>query len=128
MMAVSFSVCVLTLVANTAGVRAWHRWVLDPWMDAARANPMGAGRPPSMAPLLFVQAGSLVMMAVAMVALLPWMNRGIARRYRAEMVRLLRCPWCSYDLSGSGQGVDRVTVCPECGGRWRLGAEDAAAR
>ncbi|MEX2218925.1 MAG: hypothetical protein WD749_09215 [Phycisphaerales bacterium] len=52
------------------------------------------------------QAAGVLLMIALLAALTPLLNRGLAR-----------CPWCTYDLSGSpAQGG--LTTCPECGGVW----------
>ena len=98
----------------------WWSRVLEPWSLAARTDPVNAGAPPSITPVLVAQLVTLVIAASAMLALTPLMIRGMRRRYRCEMLRIGRCPWCVYDLRGS-RASHHVTVCAECGGSWRVG-------
>jgi len=56
-----------------------------------------------------------------------WMGTRAARFRRITKIMLehRRCPHCGYDLQGSPiDEQDGVTVCPECGCAWRLGAGD----
>ncbi len=41
-------------------------------------------------------------------------------RYAQEIMRLDRCPACLHLIREIGPAADGCTVCPECGGAWRL--------
>ncbi|MHC4108999.1 MAG: FmdB family zinc ribbon protein [Planctomycetota bacterium] len=59
----------------------------------------------------------------AFAALMFWRGARTARskRVRAVMLSHLRCPHCGYDLRDlPADPDDQATVCPECGGAWRL--------
>ncbi|MEX2218923.1 MAG: hypothetical protein WD749_09205 [Phycisphaerales bacterium] len=117
MPAVVLPIAMLAMAAHLLGFRLWSRHVVDPWMAAATANPGAAAPPPSMIPLFAAQFSGIALMAAAFLALTPTLNRALARRYTTALLRLARCPWCSYDLSGS-PAEDGLTTCPECGGIW----------
>ena len=52
-----------------------------------------------------------------------WPRRKRLRRVCRTMLKHLRCPHCGYDLRLLPvDGADGATVCPECGGAWRLAA------
>lgn len=115
--------CSIPIWGQLIGYRVWKAGYFDPWMEAARANPGGGGgvgQPPGITPLIVAQVISFVLMVGAFIAVTPACNRGIARRYVRRMLERLRCPWCSYDLSGAAPS-EALTTCPECGGGWRIG-------
>jgi hypothetical protein len=116
--AVWFALVLLPLAGQLVGHRLWTRLVLRPWAESVRANPRAIAPPPSFTPLLVVQGSSIAAMAVLFMATAPACNRRVAKRYRREMLGRSRCPWCTYDLSGSPPH-DGVVVCPECSAAWR---------
>jgi hypothetical protein len=67
---------------------------------------------------------NLVVFAVGAVQF--WRSGRIARAKRAcaIMLKHRRCPRCGYDIRGlPAEAADGATVCPECGGAWRLPVE-----
>ena len=68
-------------------------------------------------PFFTAQVGTFVLMTGGMAALMVFGQPAIAARYKREMLRLPRCPWCIYDLTGTPVESGSRT-CPECGGGW----------
>lgn len=63
--------------------------------------------------MFFCYVIALPMLGVHVVYFVPIMEH---RALRANK----RCLWCLYNLCGVPQVDDGCTVCPECGGAWRL--------
>ena len=62
---------------------------------------------------------AVVTSAVALLMADRWITA--RRRLAIEHLLLMdRCPACDYDLSGALPEHDGCTLCPECGGAWRL--------
>jgi hypothetical protein len=83
----------------------------------------GAGVLAVIALAVFLAAPVLgvVLLGVWLVAwLLWWFTRGRQRAAEA-MATEGRCPSCAYDIAQLPVADDGCTICPECGGAWRVG-------
>ncbi len=67
-------------------------------------------------------AGSVLLVALGPLILAVIVLNHLARLSVAREVRLVSaiCPACAYSLTSSTPHDDGCTVCPECGGAWRL--------
>ncbi len=65
---------------------------------------------------------SLVFAAAAWWLILPHVRRRLwIRNWKRRFMELGRCPTCQYSIASLEPESDGCTVCPECGGAWRLG-------
>ncbi|GJM19999.1 MAG: hypothetical protein DHS20C14_22120 [Phycisphaeraceae bacterium] len=63
-------------------------------------------------------AGGITGLGFVLAWAIAWHVR---RRYPRLIAGLpLACPACTYDLAGLEPAPDGCTVCPECGGAWRM--------
>jgi hypothetical protein len=116
--------------------------------DRGRVNRSGTGVPPwvmygavvvvgvyhaiSMTRLSLAAAAlrlgfSLVFLCVVWWLILPHARRLLwIRSWKRRFVELGRCPACQYSMASLVAEADGCTVCPECGGAWRLGGSGHA--
>jgi hypothetical protein len=52
----------------------------------------------------------------------PQVRPAYRREHRRIAMAYNCCPWCMYNLAGQQPADDGCTVCPECGGAWRMSA------
>lgn len=69
---------------------------------------------------LGVLAGSFVLMLVLVTV---WSVRAAPGPFCHRRLLLRRCPSCDFSLMEITAEADGCTVCPECGGAWRIPAE-----
>ncbi len=70
--------------------------------------------------LVWMVPMAIVAVAVAAASYPFLLPRGYGSRLRSGMLRAGRCASCGYALKGIGAMEDGCTVCPECGGAWKL--------
>lgn len=68
-----------------------------------------------------VAATLITLLAMSMMSAKEWLGRE-ATIIKGAMLRRLRCPSCTYDITGVEPGGDGCTVCPECSAAWRMSA------
>lgn len=52
----------------------------------------------------------------------PFRHSLWSRRWRSQYKEMGRCPACQYSLEAISPTLDGCTICPECGGAWRMPA------
>ncbi len=79
-------------------------------------------------PAIIMRLGfSVVFAAVAWWLILPHVRRLLwIRNWKQRFMELGRCPTCQYSMASLVAEADGCTVCPECGGAWRLGGSGHA--
>jgi hypothetical protein len=104
----------------------WYYGILRPYFQAVQVNPAGTGSRSVegafawMLAILVTTMGLLVVWLVALIATVPRMNRSVARRQRAMLLGMQRCPGCLYEIAGvPADAATGLTRCPECAAQWR---------
>lgn len=71
--------------------------------------------------LAWAAAFVVVMTALMFWVVLPPLRRMMwVSEWKEKYKAIGRCPACQYQLADFGPEEDGCTVCPECGGAWRL--------
>lgn len=64
---------------------------------------------------------TLALFAIMWFIVQPLLRRVLwVRRWKFRYIQVGRCPACQYSIASLEPSSDGCTVCPECGGAWRL--------
>jgi hypothetical protein len=97
--------CLVLLGVPTIAAVQLLSWLLEPAMPEALFTPIALG-----------------VVAAIFAALIPIALRWLWRGERGWCVVMACCPACDYDMVGLAVREDGLSVCPECGGAWKMGS------